>query len=663
MVLTEVFPKEAFDQLFSAIDTHLNLAISSEIDPNNWHPWEACFLAFGSMAQAFLHQLQKLEKTGLTKEEASDSLGFPLEVFKLQLLSALNSSSSLGLHLLQSQVSSVAVKYLGVFSPEECGELFLLCMENLDPSMPVPLRLCGCKMLAKLIGSLHQETEVHHEVHTTVARAASLVFELVFHSSESTINIMVESLIVLIQFSPQVIHALGELGIELDQVTYSLWEHYPRDSLLVPIGTDLLQNIFSSGYYSIECVKRLISYLESIALGQFPKLHPAITEGCLHNLAKFVQTTFRLQSEQNFGEEIQKGISSVLLILHNTDDTSITQAGNQALKVCVQGLGAGSTLRDLQPKGTVSIVQQIFEHLSKVLAPSTPDEAAIFAGDIVLAMILNLSDAMSQEDVASLLSILVNKLLTSRTRMLSYQLVMIFVRLIVIDADSICDFLLNWRLQSPLEGTGMDLLICQWLRLHQDINGEYLAKMSCVGMIQLLSYILQQKLLETSLFNSQLTMVGPLQTDNKMKAQTNTQLMGYEGQQLLAVLITVLTQTASDLEQTGLKTDLDVSESDMDSMEQENPAQVEESLGYIDLGCFDVLDAPEEHLSSFILSEELLYDDLEMQNNTIQDIDIKIAIAELLVKERESIGNYLPNLAVDTRNTLALLSGASMQLS
>jgi len=651
MELTEIFPKEAFKHLFQVISEHFEGAGKPE-SSWNWQILEADFFALGRIAQPFIRRLKKAEKKGTPKEQKASQLGFPLESFKAQIFECLNLSSVNNLHILQAQVLSVASEYLVLFTPEEGGLLFQLCIVSLEPPTPLSMRIFACRTLGKLAYSMDEEVGAQPELVEPVTKAIALTAELVKHSTESTAHIMVGTLVELVKISPPSLVAAFQSGVELDQISLLLWEQHAHDPFIIEIVSDLLQKIASDSTMASIIRTRFIGQLEIMMKGQAAQRNPGVLEACINVLKEFVQGMAATSGQSDSEPLLQRGLMLLLELMGGTEDNSLLQAAAQCMKVYLQVVGP-ALLSWHQGDPSQLLLHQISNHIVKVLGPSSPDAAAMFSGEVVLNLLLQLSAQMSQEDVGTLLGCLLQRIQFSRSKMLTDQLVLVFIRLIIVDPDSITNFLYNSPLGTPLTGTGMDLIFSQWLRLHEDIQTEYLAKVSAVGMLELLGCSLRKAELQKVTAKTNLMIIGPGMDSSKKVANT---LIKYEDAELQKCILSILIQTATDLEEVddngqfnnedeseddlGLGYDGWEKEDDLDNFMTESINQIhgadasgemESASPFVSYEDFISNGGGDANiLSAFAASEDFLYDEAEAENDPLGKVNVKNALAEFM---------------------------------
>uniref|UniRef100_A0A7S3XI57 Uncharacterized protein n=1 Tax=Heterosigma akashiwo TaxID=2829 RepID=A0A7S3XI57_HETAK len=194
-------------------------------------------------------------------------------------------------------------------------------------------------------------------------------------------------------------------------------------------------------------------------------------------------------------------------VLSAADEASLLQAGTQGATAFVQQIAT----QDNENSGgfdenSALFFQQLTEHVKRVLEPEMDDSLGMFAPDLALHLLLLHTN---QEATGSLLAALLNKLAYAQSEALSGQLVLALVRLVAVDAEAVTSFLLTSSLPPPLNRDGMELFLAQWLRFHSETKSTYLAKVSCAGMLSLLSCCIHNLALCSTSVRADLMLRGP----------------------------------------------------------------------------------------------------------------------------------------------------------
>lgn len=446
-----------------------------------WRPTEAALLALGAVAPVIVDQVSSARGAAAAgKATKKKGVDIPALLGALQGLCGAREDVPVPNAFIAGRALWLAARLAQVVPVEQCLPFTGAASAGLAADQPIPVRVAACRALQQYCKRLPAET-VRPLLPQAISHTAALISAAdgTADATEATMALAIGTMRALLRADTLV---AGAVAPALALPLTSLWTQLITHRLLGDGVRDCLATMAASPDGLPHVASQLLPHLTAV-MSNTADHEPGVVEQVLEVARSLVDHSGRaVDADGDDSGVIPDSVFSLLVpivtLVCTTDDGSAMRSGADTLASFVH-VATRQVLELTLPDGT-SGIQAIVSAAEVLLNPETvSDDAAEYAGKLVLALATKCGDALPADVLPAMLQAAGARLAVSRLSGIIQALTCVFAALVHSHgAEAVVDVLSTAELLGP---------VCsQWAANLPEFEGAFDRKLCYISLISLL---------------------------------------------------------------------------------------------------------------------------------------------------------------------------------
>ena len=365
-----------------------------------------------------------------------------------------------------------------------------------SPDTPDPVRVMACKAIDQFCSPMatHRKADVAavRELLPTIITGTAA---LLSGATEDSLALLIDALTAVARVDGDVARSVAE---QVVPHVLAVWSKHSNDMLLVSSVRDCVRAFAAAPgcapllAHMLE--QPLLTLLRTPLAADEPTAVQFLRTSLLELLAGTVNGFAAPQSDADASTRL--GAPSMLVDRVLPSLVAVTLSADDAQHSLLQNAAVALTAfaRRVDPAAGVdgnAVAESLLQCVARLLAPTLDDQAALFVGPLVSALLNGALRPHVEAHLEQLLRAVYDRLGHAKMPSLVKDLVMVFVRLFRHNAEAVASWLhgVPGDGRAPVPGTpasanGLHYVLGMWCKWHEELVGAFATKLSAAVLVQ-----------------------------------------------------------------------------------------------------------------------------------------------------------------------------------